>query len=367
MDEQQAPEESSQIPEQPKSRGRLKNKKLWAVLLIILGLAIFFVWSTHHGKKAGETPKPGISQSTTLPAQGELKLDENKNYGDKYADGILPVGDGKYTTKGAKKGHVYVCSQYAKNLGNSQQEGAQTRGPWFTNDNKSYDINKKIAVKGNVSWPSSIQNILSGSKRNITTNDLPVHKTGIFPIPMNDPAYRYDRNPNAISSQNLMYELNADPSYGQPSCVSGEIGVMLSGVALFSGFDADGRDAGAWETQDSCQGHPQSSGEYHYHTLSSCIKDISVNKVIGFALDGFPITGPKVGEKNYLTTSDLDKCHGITSQVVLDGTKVIIYHYVMTQDFPYSISCFRGKAITPPGQKAKQPGGAQGVVSPPAL
>ena len=74
--------------------------------------------------------------------------------------------------------------------------------------------------------------------------------------------------------------------------------------------------------------------------------------VIGYALDGFPITGPRVGDNNILTTSDLDVCHGITSTITLDGKKVTMYHYVMTQDFPYSVSCFRAKAIQPPGLQA---------------
>ena len=131
--------------------------------------------------------------------------------------------------------------------------------------------------------------------------------------------------------------------------MGGEVGVMTTGVALFDGFDAGGRDAGAWEIQDSCSGHPQNKGEYHYHTLSSCIKDTSVHTVIGYALDGFPITGPMVGSNNILTTSDLDECHGITSQINLDSKSVTMYHYVMTQDFPYSASCFRSTPIKAPG------------------
>lgn len=188
--------------------------------------------------------------------------------------------------------------------------------------------------------------------------------TGTFPVSSSDPAYAYDSNPNSISGQDFTYTLSADPAYSEtPKCMTGgEIGVMLTGVALFNGFDAGGRDAGAWETQDGCQGHPQQSGIYHYHTLSSCIKDVSVSTVIGFALDGFPITGPKVGDGNFLTTSDLDACHGIVSEVNLDGKKVKTYHYVMTQDFPYSASCFRGSAATPPGRHAgtgQQQGGQQ--------
>jgi hypothetical protein len=29
------------------------------------------------------------------------------------------------------------------------------------------------------------------------------------------------------------------------------------------------------------------------------------------------------------------------SDVLVDGEVVTTYHYVMTQDFPYSVSCFR--------------------------
>jgi hypothetical protein len=127
--------------------------------------------------------------------------------------------------------------------------------------------------------------------------------------------------------------------------MGGEVGIMLTGVPLFNGFDAGLRDAAAHEVQDSCQGHPQVTGEYHYHSLSSCIKDVSVSTVIGFALDGFPITGPSVDKDKYLTTDNLDECHGITSEINLDGKKVTSYHYVMTEDFPYSVSCFKGKVV----------------------
>jgi hypothetical protein len=125
--------------------------------------------------------------------------------------------------------------------------------------------------------------------------------------------------------------------------MGGEVGVMLSGVPLFNAFDAGLRDALAHELQDSCDGHPQGGGVYHYHSLSSCFSDTSIGKVLGYALDGFPITGAKVAEGKYLTTEDLDVCHGITSEIVIDGKKTVSYHYVMTRDFPYSVSCFRGK------------------------
>jgi hypothetical protein len=148
--------------------------------------------------------------------------------------------------------------------------------------------------------------------------------------------------------QDLTYVLNGNPTYGAPNRMGSESGIMLTGVALFNAFNAGGRDAGTWEVQDSCDGHIQMDGIYHYHTLSSCIKNVSVHTVIGYALDGFPVTGPDAGPNNILTTDDLDVCHGITSQIYLDGTSVTMYHYVMAEDFPYSVSRFRGKAIQPP-------------------
>jgi len=328
----------------------------------IIGVVIAFLVGSHFAPqstaKTSVTPTQATKASTTATTQQGLQLDAQKNYGDKYANGLLPVGDGKYSTAGAKQGYIYACSGYAQNL-SSSQAGADSRGPWFTNNNTQYDINKKANVQGAATWTAGFSNTVSGTTRTIATNDLPNHATGIFPIASSDPAYSYDKNPNRISAQSLTYSLPANPSYGSPNCMGGQVGVMLTGVALFNAFDAGGRDAGAWEVQDDCAGHPEKTGEYHYHTLSSCIKDTSVQTVIGFALDGFPITGPKLATGNVLATANLDECHGLTSQINLDSKPVSSYHYVMTEDFPYSASCFRGTASQPPGlpgsSQAQQP------------
>lgn len=329
------------------------KKLLLAMLIILLAGSAVAYFILAGGKK---TPATSVSKAVStaptqsiLPKTQGLKLDPNKNYGNKYASGILPVGDSHYATDAAKTGYIFACAGYAQNL-NPSQGGAGSRGPWFTNNNTQYDMNKKLHVLGAATWQPSLLNNVLNSTRTIVTNDLPNHTTGVFPISVSDPAYSYDRNPNSIKAQTLDYKLSSNPSYSNPTCMGGEAGVMLTGVALFNGFDAGGRDAGAWEIQDSCGGHPQKDGEYHYHTLSSCIKETSVKTVIGFALDGYPITGPQVGTNNILTTADLDECHGIISQVVLDGKPVTTYHYVMTQDFPYSLSCFRAAPSNAPNQ-----------------
>lgn len=330
-------------------------KFLWYVLalLIITVIAVVF-WllgkHTSNNQNSGATTPQVISsvkESTTTPQVSGLQLDTSKNYGNKYNNGLLPVGDNKYVTDTPKKGYIYLC-----HAPNGQEGGAGSRGPWFVNNNTQYDVNKKAHVQGSVTWSGSYNMDVNGGQRIITTNDLPSnHTTGIFPIQPTDPAYAYDRNPNHIAAQSLTYTLTAAPTQlTDPACVGGESGVMTTGVALFDGFDAGGRDAGAWEVQDSCSGHPQNKSEYHYHTLSSCIKNADVKTVIGYALDGYPITGPTISANNILTTDDLDVCHGITSQITLDGKLVTMYHYVMTQDFPYSVSCFRATASQPPGQ-----------------
>jgi len=258
--------------------------------------------------------------------------------GNKYSDGNVPLGDEKYVTTGPKKGYIYLCG--VPPMG----QGAQGNGPWIHSN--TWNFLEKPSVSGSVSWPNAFfSNTISGDTRTLSGNDLPIsHTTGTFPISPSDSVSQYDQNPNSISVQSYSDRLPASPTYSDtPYCIRGEVGIMLTGVPLFDGFDAELRDAPAHEAQDSCNGHPQNTGQYHYHSLSSCFQDVNETTVLGYALDGFPITGPKVTTGKYLTTDDLDECHGITSEILENGLTKITYHYVMTNDFPYSASCFRGK------------------------
>lgn len=272
--------------------------------------------------------------------------------GDAFADGNLPLGDSKYVTNAPKKGYIYLCRTMKEGGG-----GAGADGPWIKGT--TWNINEKLSILGSVSWPNaSFSTNITGASRTLKGNGLPkTHMTGVFPVASSDPAYAYDRNPNSIKAQSLSYSLPANPTYSEtPACMGGEAGIMLTGVPLFNGFDAEMRDAAAHEVQDRCEGHPQVSGQYHYHSMSSCFQDTDVTTVLGYALDGFPITGPVVEKGKYLTTDDLDVCHGLTNEIVMDGKKTIAYHYVMTMDFPYSVSCFRGKPST-----TGPSGGGQGM------
>lgn len=252
---------------------------------------------------------------------------------DKHA---LPVGDGKYLTHAAK-GYVYSC-QTSFNGG-----GAQGATPWISGS--TWDPSQKPAVQGSVSWPSaSVSITTSGANRLITANGLPGdHVTGTFPISSSDPAYQYDRNPNSIKTQSYTYTLPKNPTLAaSPSCVGmGAIGIAVDGVLIFNGFDAEGRDAAAHEIQDACAGHPQEAGQYHHHSGSDCVQP-NADGLFGYAFDGFGIYDERDASGNRLTNDDLDECHGRVSTVTWDGQSKEMYHYVVTDEFPYTIGCFRG-------------------------
>ncbi len=257
----------------------------------------------------------------------------------------LPLGDGKYEDGGPKKGYVYSC------ITNFNGGGAFRNGPWIDEEAGTWNLAKKIYVEGRVHWESEFAQHVSGSERDLEGNGLPPQTTGTFPIEESDPAYEYDRNPNTISSYRLKASLPANPKRAaEPSCVGGTVGVMKNGIPLFSPFDAGGRDAVATEIQDHCDAHPEKTGQYHYHGLSTCLynwrTDKSRSVLLGWALDGFGIYAERDSEGTMLSSADLDACHGRTSTVEWNGKKRRMYHYVMTLDFPYTVACYRGTPIT---------------------
>jgi hypothetical protein len=256
----------------------------------------------------------------------------------------LPVGK---TVKAATVGGLWTCQADNANAAG----GANAAGPWFNADG-TWNLSKKLAVSGSVSWPAAKVTVTkSGGTIKIVSNDLPtIHTTGVFPIASSDAVYPYDKNPSTIKAQSLQVELTTTPTVqSTPTCIPGEVGILKDGVALFDAADAGGRDAVAYEAQDHCQGHPMGQGEYHYHKVSTCVlakydTGTGQSKQVGWAYDGFGIFGPRDAKGKVLTTADLDACHGITSKVKFNGKVQKIYHYVATVDYPYTVGCFRGKS-----------------------
>ncbi|WP_415158223.1 YHYH protein [Maritalea sp.] len=261
-------------------------------------------------------------------------------------DNKLPLGDGQVSSS-AQSDNVYSCQQRF----NPNAPGAQASGDWIVGDNWYPEL--KPTVDGDVMWAGGgVQVSLSGNTRVIISDLLPTHATGVYPVQRSDDAVNYDRNPNSIKAQNFSLELPAQPEVASSvSCVPmGMIGISLSGAAIFNALDARGDDAPAHEIQDDCGGHPEREGMYHYHNASSCMVSQAETSdghsgLVGYALDGFGIYGVEGANAKHLSNDDLDACHGHTETVVWDDTEQDIYHYHLTDEYPYTIGCFVGTPV----------------------
>lgn len=255
----------------------------------------------------------------------------------------LPLGDGRVSAAPVV-GRVWSCQT------TFGRGGAFAAAPWIRADG-SFDLAAKPVVGGAVSWPQEFAVLRDGETRQLIGNSLPNHPTGQYPVAPADPTYRYDPNPNAIAPHGLRVALPARPlPAAQPSCLPpGPIGVLLTGSTFFNALDAPGRDALAHEVQDSCQGHPERSGRYHYHSVTPCVDDgeSGHSPLVGYALDGFGIYGHRGQAGEVLTNADLDECHGHSHAVEWDGQSLELYHYHATWEYRYTLGCYRG---TPTGR-----------------
>lgn len=98
-----------------------------------------------------------------------------------------------------------------------------------------------------------------------------------------------------------------------PQCVTPVVGLAANGIPIDDGFDEDGNDSAAVETQDICHGHPNVPNGYHYHSLSPCLlskKSLTHTTQVGWALDRYGIYVEYNAKGQLLTDNDLDACHG---------------------------------------------------------
>lgn len=176
----------------------------------------------------------------------------------------------------------------------------------------------------------------------IESQGWPNHPTATFPN---------SGNPNTIRVQEFTFRLPLEPRKAAEitRLPMGPIGVALNGVVFFNPFEQGGMNAVAGYSEvwlDSCCGHPQQTGVYHYHKYPTCVKSpfpddgTRHSPVIGFAFDGFPIHGPYESDgvmaKDLEGDRALDVCNGHE-----DAERG--YHYHVTPGrFPYVIGGYRG-------------------------
>jgi hypothetical protein len=269
--------------------------------------------------------------------------------GPQFSPTAIPLGDGK-VGKTPRVGWVDSCQTSFP----SKAGATSLAQPWINDKDHTWNPRAKVHVPGARSWSQASHSFVrDGSKRILTTNDLPtVGKTGDFPIPATSQAYKYDHNPNRVAVQHLSWTVPANPVAAvKPSCLpQGPVGVGANGVVLFDALDEQGRDARAHEIQDSCDGHPQEQDIYHYHSYSTCLNTAAnmaagSSTLIGYALDGYGIYLQRDEKGNLPTDADLDACHGITSVVTWNGKRVMMYHYDVTNEYPYLLGCFHGTPV----------------------
>ncbi|TAK13557.1 MAG: YHYH protein [Anaerolineae bacterium] len=208
------------------------------------------------------------------------------------------------------------------------------------------EYNVLDAFEGHANVTATIE----GDTLFIQTNGLPDHAT-------------QQVNPNTPRTADYTLEMPLNPEYSLNTTPTGmgAIGVMVNGVLFYNPYTADGLDAVEHEVFDNCLGHPDQMGRYHYHQAPGCLLDGTDGQLIGFAFDGFPLYS--YTDEDGSTPTDLDECNGhfTATPEYANG----IYHYHVTDSFPYLIGCYHGDVQIKNLQETGGGGAGAGQVTPP--
>jgi hypothetical protein len=183
---------------------------------------------------------------------------------------------------------------------------------------------------------------VNGNTVTFTTQDLPNHKSPYYET--SNPLYEayngtnsnFNLNPNRISAQNIVFTITLNPkeAANKQATPLGPIGISRNGVVFFNQYAGPDQPlTNEINSFDQYLGHPQRTGQYHYHIEPTFLTTtFGEDAFLGLLADGFPVYGPKENGKT-ITNADLDAYHGHTSATpdFPDG----IYHYHITSQDPY--------------------------------
>ncbi|MBG85405.1 MAG: hypothetical protein CMO80_00695 [Verrucomicrobiales bacterium] len=243
---------------------------------------------------------------------------------------------------------------------------------------------------------------ISGSYRTIFANGIPDHTPGQFPNL---------GNPHSITPQRHSFRVTAQPKVASrttPLSMGMSFGVALNGVPFDPGAAEFWRGSRDWQYEakdgainlglDEHNAHVQPTGAYHYHAMPMGLARARYKEdsmvMVGYAADGFPIyarfgfkdaNDAKSGTKRVQSSfqlkqgnrpggpggkydgtyvqdwrfvkgsGDLDECNGRFG--VTPEYPKGIYHYYITDSFPYIPRQFRG---TPNSSFQKRGGPGRG-------
>ena len=290
---------------------------------------------------------------------------------------------------------LFVTACPYPNSASATQDDTSASGSLDCSCSAGTTVNAWLGMESNVSYSCS------STERTIASNSIPDHATGIFPNADNPNAvaavpasYSHPLDPTFINDVDVWVQVPGvarngvkfEPETGETTTGKG------SSVWRYEAINGGVLDLGL----DDSHAHVQPNGSYHYHGMPEGHMDlISVNDgysmvLVGWAADGYPIYGRygytdpldansdiKVIEGSYellelshleqlgrpssdsgrgidslpvgtfvedwayaAGSGDLDACngrYGVTPHFP-DG----IYHYYVTDDYPYIQRCLKG-------------------------
>lgn len=285
--------------------------------------------------------------------------------------------------------------------------GAWAHGEHPTGRPQGYTPPRAFDILSKAKAAARIEIDAANGARLIRADGLPDHSTGRFPGP---------GNPNAIAPQSYTLRVPLEPRKTgtiRPSRVQ-PWGIALNGVLFDPGtaefWNNDPRSGWIMEAiggprdlgLDHNNAHVQPDGTYHYHGIPNGLMNRLARRdaptLLGFAADGFPVYGPfgyaraadpasgmkklapsyrlKSGERgageppgrhnghyardfDYVAgLGDLDECNGREGPT--PEYPQGIYHYVLTEAFPFIPRCFLGEPDPSFNIKRPPPGGGRG-------
>lgn len=244
---------------------------------------------------------------------------------------------------------------------------------------------KKSKICPTASFPNLSQSAGAGNgyvkptiSVSCSSTELKVSSNGMISFPFEH------KTPNELESQMWSWSVPLNPVRAKSTSsirnVLGTLGFTVSGLPIYGPTEGPQPAAQAFgdpvynNILDTCGGHTGPSREYHHHAITLAQQcNLSKQKILGYALDGFPIyttlgcldskcTKTSLMKSGYVKTGDptrnswdaykyvssksidvLDACNG---RIQPDGT----YGYHATIGFPYIIGCFAGTATLPKGR-----------------
>jgi hypothetical protein len=203
-------------------------------------------------------------------------------------------------------------------------------------------IDSTASVSPYAKFSSGVTVNQDGATLVVTSNGVPNHPSVYFST--SDSRYQayngtnssFSKNPNSISTQSLTFRIPANPAPAttHQSTSLGPIGVALNGVPLFNQYAGPNQPlTNEINSFDQYNGHPQMTGQYHYHFEPLYLTaQNGKSSLIGYLLDGYPVYGPKENGLD-VQESSLDTYHGHTAATA-EYPKGI-YHYHVTNTSPY--------------------------------